>query len=120
MNRPTIAIGDVLEYCHNPWDGFEDVRTVTVNSTILEDVKYLEVVSITRNGKRIWPNEGMTLVATNVKEDQLIYTWERMTWLPSDSSLQRRTVERCTVAICRHSDDSGIPTRDDPGWKIVE
>ena len=66
------------------------------------------------------PEVEMHLVATHVKEDQVIYTWERARWLPSDSNLQRRTVERCTVAIGRYSDESGIPAKDDPGWKIVE
>lgn len=53
----------------------------------------------------------MKLVDTVVKENQVSYTWEREF---------NETVERCTVTIDRHSQDLGIPARDDPRWKKVE
>jgi hypothetical protein len=64
----------------------------------------------------------MNLVATIVTEDQVTYTWERTSWesVGMIPDISRRVVERCTVKINRHSDESGIPMRDDPGWQVVE
>ena len=64
---------------------------------------------------------SMKLVSTTVVEDQVSYTWERVNWLSCPGTeLKLRRVERCAVTINRHSDDSGIPKKDDPGWKVVE
>lgn len=54
MNRPTIAIGDVLVIEVPDGCGFQE-KQVTVTMESLEDVRYLNVVAIIRNGKKIWP-----------------------------------------------------------------
>jgi hypothetical protein len=64
---------------------------------------------------------SMKLVGTAVVEDQVSYTWERVNWLScTGTELKLRRVERCTLTINRHSDDSGMPKKDDPRWKVVE
>jgi hypothetical protein len=56
----------------------------------------------------------MKLVETTVQSDQITYVWERDVMTASGP----RT-ERCTVTVSRHSDESGIPERNDERWTVV-
>jgi hypothetical protein len=62
----------------------------------------------------------MKMVDTVVKEDRISYTWERDTVTEMQNVWTKSGKERCTVTIGRYSQDSGIPARDDPRWKVVE